>query len=96
MWPKHPDSPFYGTAPVKPMARVTLTKVKENCGGEEGAHSSEDIPSTEDLITMMKQKMMMTKKLGEWWKTFLLDYFAGWVGCTHDTNGIFLKINQIL
>lgn len=62
--PKHPDSPFYGSGPIKPMATVTLTKIKESCGDEDGSQSSEDIPSTEDLIDMMKKKMMMTKKLG--------------------------------
>lgn len=65
MYPKHPDSPFYGGGPIKPLATVTLTKVKESCGGDDRDQSSEDIPSTEDLIDMMKKKMMMTKKLGK-------------------------------
>lgn len=59
---KDHDSPFY-KSDVKPMATVTLRKLDEHCGGDE-EHSSEDVPSTEDLIDMMKQKMMMTKKLG--------------------------------
>ncbi|WAR07116.1 SPON1-like protein [Mya arenaria] len=82
MWPKHQDSPFYQTAPVKPMARVTLTKLKENCGGDDGSHSSEDIPTTEDLIDMMKQKMMMTKKL-EMMKCATTDW-AEWSDCSNN------------
>jgi len=46
------------------MATVTLTKLKESCGDNDDDQSSDDIPSTEDLIDMMKKKMMMTKKLG--------------------------------
>lgn len=61
----HPDSPFSTNKPIKPMAKVTLTKLKEVCGGE-GSQSGEDnMPSTEDLIHQMKEKMMINKKLGE-------------------------------
>lgn len=64
--PKHPDSPFYGPNPIKPLATLTLTKIKEVCGGDEGSQSSDDeVPSTADLIDVMKKKMMMTKKLGK-------------------------------
>lgn len=72
MYPKHPDSPFYGGGPIKPMATVTLTKLKESCNGEDDDESSEDIPSTEDLIDMMKQKMMLSKKLGAWSSWFCI------------------------
>ena len=64
-WPNFQDSPFYGPHKVKSMARVTLTKLKEHCGSDDSQQSLDDvIPSTEDLINMMKKKMMMTKKLG--------------------------------
>lgn len=63
-YPKHPDSPFYGPSPIKPLATLTLTKIKEVCGGDEGSQSVDDVvPSTEDLVNQMKKKMMLTKKL---------------------------------
>ena len=63
--PRHPDSPFYGPNPIKPLATLTLTKIKEVCGGDEGSQSIDDVaPSTEDLVNQMKKKMMLTKKLG--------------------------------
>lgn len=79
MYPKHPDSPFYGPDPVQPMARVTLTKLKEVCGSD-GSSSGEEVPSTEDLIDMMKQKMMMTKKL-EMMKCATSDW-SEWTDCS--------------
>ena len=65
MFPKDREAPFSGKHPVKPMATVTLTKLKEVCGGDGSQSTDEGTPSTEDLINMMKKKMMMTKKLGE-------------------------------
>ncbi|KAL5010540.1 hypothetical protein ScPMuIL_012845 [Solemya velum] len=63
-FPNHRDSPFFGQEPVKPMAKLTLTKTKEDCSniGEEQT-SEEYSPSTEELINMMKKKMMLKKKL---------------------------------
>ena len=70
--PKHPDSPFYGPNPIKPLATLTLTKIKEVCGSDEGSQSVDDVvPSTEDLVNIMKKKMMLTKKLG---MVFLLHF----------------------
>ena len=70
-YPKHPDSPFYGPSPIKPLATLTLTKIKEVCGGDEGSQSVDDVvPSTEDLVNQMKKKMMLTKKLGKFVNKF--------------------------
>ena len=63
--PKHPDSPFYGPRKIKPLAQVTLTKVKEFCGDEDSSQGGDGgVRTTDELIDMMKKKMMMTKKLG--------------------------------
>ena len=71
--PKHPDSPFYGPNPIKPLATLTLTKIKEVCGSDEGSQSVDDVvPSTEDLVNIMKKKMMLTKKLGRFFQALRL------------------------
>ncbi|KAH3711312.1 hypothetical protein DPMN_070817 [Dreissena polymorpha] len=95
LYPKHPDSPFYGPTPVKPMATVTLTKLQENCAGEDGSHSSEDIPSTEDLIDAMKKKMMMTKKL-EMMKCSTTDW-SEWTVCSNSCgSGIRRRTRELV
>ena len=67
MYPKHPASPFFGGPPIKPFARLTLTKLKEVCGADGSSSGEDGVPSTEDLINMMKQKMMLNKKLGRFY-----------------------------
>jgi hypothetical protein len=63
-YPNNRDSPFYGQ-PLKPMAKLVISKNKEACTTDSGeSDSSENSPSTEELVSMMKKKMMMQKKLG--------------------------------
>lgn len=45
------------------MAKLVFTKTKEICKPKEGEGSSEET-NTQDLIEMMKKKMMMKKKIG--------------------------------
>lgn len=66
--PNHPGSPFFAKDPIKPMARLTLTKTKDICtsDGKKG-DSDENTMSTSELIKLMKKKMMMKKKIGKAW-----------------------------
>ncbi|XP_050392643.1 spondin-1 isoform X2 [Patella vulgata] len=61
--PRTHDSPFYGPQPVKPLARLIITKDKEWCSGDDGKPASAELsPSTDELVSKMKKKMMMKKK----------------------------------
>ncbi|XP_078335359.1 spondin-1-like isoform X4 [Crassostrea virginica] len=64
--PNHPGSPFFAKDPIKPMARLTLTKTKDICtsDGKKG-DSDENTMSTSELIKLMKKKMMMKKKIAD-------------------------------
>lgn len=66
--PNHPGSPFFSKHPIKPMARLTLTKTKDICNrdGEE-TDTGDETMSTSELIKLMKKKMMMKKKIGKAW-----------------------------
>ncbi|OWF40184.1 spondin-1-like isoform X1 [Mizuhopecten yessoensis] len=63
--PNHPDSPFYGTEKILPMARLTISKKSEQTCDDETAdnNSGESAVSTSILIERMKKKMMMKKKI---------------------------------
>lgn len=65
-YPNNRESPFYGE-PLKPMARLVISKNKEACTTDSGeSTSAENSPSTEELVSMMKKKMMALKKLGKY------------------------------
>ncbi|XP_046327753.1 spondin-1-like isoform X1 [Haliotis rufescens] len=56
-------SPFFGSQPIKPMGRLILKKTYEACSSDHGeANSAEKSPSTDELVSEMKKKMMMQKK----------------------------------
>nr|XP_011430804.2 spondin-1 isoform X8 [Crassostrea gigas] len=62
--PNHPGSPFFSKHPIKPMARVTLTKTKDICNGDgKETDTQDETMSTSELIKLMKKKMMMKKKI---------------------------------
>ncbi|KAL8579501.1 hypothetical protein ACOMHN_025454 [Nucella lapillus] len=62
-YPNHRDSPFFGQR-VRPMGRLVISKTKEACTTDSGhSNSAENSPTTEELVSMMKMKMMMKKKL---------------------------------
>lgn len=64
--PNHPGSPFFSKHPIKPMARVTLTKTKDICNGDgKETDTQDETMSTSELIKLMKKKMMMKKKIGK-------------------------------
>ncbi|GAB1605104.1 spondin-1-like isoform X1 [Argonauta hians] len=62
-YPNSPSSPFYGPDKIPPMARVTLTKEKEQCGSKHSPESGENPRTTDELVNLMKKKMEMKKKL---------------------------------
>ncbi|XP_055889630.1 spondin-1 isoform X4 [Biomphalaria glabrata] len=59
--PNDAESPFYGID-IKPFARLTITKNKEACTDDDGRSNSAESPSTDELVSMMKKKMMEKKK----------------------------------
>eukprot|EP00105_Crassostrea_gigas_P014211 XP_011430796.1 PREDICTED: spondin-1-like isoform X7 [Crassostrea gigas] len=64
--PNHPGSPFFSKHPIKPMARVTLTKTKDICNGDgKETDTQDETMSTSELIKLMKKKMMMKKKIAD-------------------------------
>ncbi|ESO94851.1 hypothetical protein LOTGIDRAFT_117765, partial [Lottia gigantea] len=64
---KHPrshDSPFFGHQPIKPLARLIITKDKEWCSGDDGTPSSAELsPSTDELVKLEK---CSTSQWSEW------------------------------
>lgn len=62
-YPSNRDSPFYGQ-PLKPFARLVITKNKEACTTHSGeTDSAENSPSTEELVSQMKKKILIKKKM---------------------------------
>ncbi|KAH9512247.1 hypothetical protein Btru_041267 [Bulinus truncatus] len=59
-FPNDSDSPFHGID-IKPFARLTLIKNKEACTDDDGRSNSAESPSTDELVSMMKKKMMEKK-----------------------------------
>ena len=64
-YPNDWDSPFYGQVNF-PMAKLIIRKNKDYCSEDEGDTDARVTdPSTDELVSIMKEKMMMKKKLGK-------------------------------
>ncbi|XP_041350628.1 spondin-1-like [Gigantopelta aegis] len=62
--PNNPDSPFFGREPIKPLAMLTIRKNDEWCTNDNGEYTSAELsPSTDELVSIMKKKMMKQKKM---------------------------------